>query len=151
MRPVMLFGFTSMLVLALPCGAAEEGAVPSQRQLREACSMSGSQADLNACLREKLGHSQHAVERAESALFAAFEQWDESAEQVRTGQGRARAARQSFIEYRERQCALATSVGGGAVGHALETRRLACIAELNYQRAQQLEALALELRARPSS
>ncbi|WP_165671375.1 lysozyme inhibitor LprI family protein [Metapseudomonas otitidis] len=151
MRPVMLFGFTSLLVLTLPCGAADEGLVPSQRQLREACSMSGSQAALNACLHEKLGDSQHAVERAESALFAAFERWDEDAEQVRTGQGRERAARQSFIEYRERQCALAASVGGGAIGHALEARRLACTAELNYQRAQQLEALAHELPARLSS
>jgi len=43
------------------------------------------------------------------------------------------------------QCALAAALGGGAIGNALEIRRLACEAELNAWRADQLQRALVDL------
>jgi len=67
-----------------------------------------------------------------------FFKWKEDKKYVDLAKMRFAASRKAFIEYRDKQCAFAASLGGGAIGHALETRRLACMTELNNRRAEQL-------------
>lgn len=42
-------------------------------------------------------------------------------------------------------CAFAASLGGGAIGSALEIKRLACVLELNLGRGEQLRTAASTL------
>ncbi|WP_100126254.1 lysozyme inhibitor LprI family protein [Snodgrassella alvi] len=44
-----------------------------------------------------------------------------------------------FIKYRDLQCDFAYSLGGGAIGNALNMLKYTRLAELNFQRAKQLD------------
>lgn len=44
-----------------------------------------------------------------------------------------------LIKYRDLQCDFAYSLGGGAIGNALNMLKYTCLAELNFQRAKQLD------------
>ena len=53
----------------------------------------------------------------------------------------------AFDKYLAAQCAFNRSLGGGAIGHALDMRMLACEVELNITRADELDQLASRIRA----
>jgi hypothetical protein len=101
-----------------------------------------SQAQLRACLVTKAQSSEHALQQAEGLLAAAIERWDEIPQHLRTARAQLRSAGQEFLRYRHAQCALNTALGGGAIGNALEMRRLRCQVELNSLRAEQLRRMA---------
>ncbi|ORF01093.1 hypothetical protein BGI05_03495 [Snodgrassella alvi] len=44
-----------------------------------------------------------------------------------------------FIKYRDLQGDFAYSLGGGAIGNALNMLKYTCLAELNFQRTKQLD------------
>ena len=44
-----------------------------------------------------------------------------------------------FIKYRDLQCDFAYSLGGGAIGNALNMLKYTYLAELNFQRTKQLD------------
>jgi uncharacterized protein YecT (DUF1311 family) len=111
--------------------------IPNERTLREACS-AYSEAGMRDCLAAKARESYNALVQVENQLRAALSRWDEDAKHIRLAQAKLAASDKAFIQYRDAQCAFAASLGGGAIGNALEMRRFACIAELNHRRAKLL-------------
>lgn len=101
-----------------------------------------SQADMRDCLEKKVRESSRTLAEAEARTRAAIGEWDEDRKFVVRAEARLRASGSDFARYRTGQCAFLTSLGGGAIGNALELRRLACVFAMNTQRAQALTRLA---------
>lgn len=127
-------------VLAFPAAAGEAASpdTPNERELREECSAAGSQVDMRDCLQEKVRESEKTLKDAQATALRTIAGWDEDAKYTRVTKERLAAAGQAFARYRKAECAFAASLGGGAIGAALELQRLACVAALNQQRAQDL-------------
>lgn len=123
--------------LAASAAPAQAAAVQGERALREECS-ANSQADMRGCLAGKADDSQKALKQAEDAALGTLAKWDEDAKYVNAAKAALGAANKAFARQREAQCAFAASLGGGGAGNAREMLRLACVAELNNRRAEQL-------------
>ena len=104
-----------------------------------------SQAGMRDCLEKKVGESAAALAKADGKTLAAIRQWDEDPKFAAQAEAKLRASASDFAKYRAAQCAFVTSLGGGAIGSALELRRLACVFAMNTQRLQELTRLAAEL------
>ena len=144
MRTITLIGFGLALSLPVLALAASMTTVPDERALREECS-AFSQAGMRDCLAKKAEESQKALRQAEEKVADALTQWDEDDKYIKQTKAKLAASNKSFVKYREEQCAFASSQGGGAVGNALEMRRLACVVELNSRRAVQLHDAVSDL------
>lgn len=121
-------------VLAL---AASTAPVVGERALREECS-AFSEAGMRDCLAKKAQESQKVLRHAEEKTASTLSRWDEDSKYVSQARTALAASKVAFVKYRAAQCSFASSLGGGAIGNALDMRRLACIAEFNYRRAEQL-------------
>ncbi|WP_237718339.1 lysozyme inhibitor LprI family protein [Cupriavidus sp. BIS7] len=119
------------------------GDILSERALRAECSYEIT--GVRECLQEKQRASEANLKHAEKQAGASLDKWDEDPRYVKAAKARLVASRKPFIEYREAQCAFASSLGGGAIGNALEEQRLACVAELNNTRAEQLREAVSDL------
>jgi len=97
------------------------------------------------CVEKRFQESEKALKQAEAEAFAALSRWDEDSKYAKLANRRLKAANTVFTRYRDSQCAFAASLGGGAIGSALETGRLACASELNDQRARQLKRAVADL------
>ena len=137
----------AVLVLMLPALAWPAACVSNEAALRDECS-AYSGAEMRECLERKVAASELAVNDAENKLKTALSRWDEDKKYTDIAKTRFAATSQEFIRNRRVQCAFAVALGGGAIGNALEIRRLACVAELNNQRARQVEAVATGLTER---
>jgi uncharacterized protein YecT (DUF1311 family) len=89
-------------------------------------------------LQTKLHESEVSLTSAEEKVKQALEKWDEDPEYINAAKAKLKSANEAFIKYREAQCQFAFSLGGGAIGNALDVRQFSCIAELNNRRAEQL-------------
>lgn len=139
---------TVMLVALLGIGASafaqeQPNELLTERELREACSFDA--AGVRECLATQVKESEATLKAAESAFANAVDHWDTDAKSAKQTRQKLSAAAAAFVKYRAAQCAWAASLGGGAIGHALEMRRLACVAELNLRRADSLQTAAREL------
>lgn len=134
------------LTVSLPAIAASNTRFPAQSEhtFREECS-AYSEAGMRDCLAAKVRESQHALKQAEERVSAALSKWDEDAKYINLAKTRFVASKKAFAKYREAQCAFAASLGGGAIGNALEMGQLACAAELNGRRAEQLRGAVSDL------
>ena len=131
------------LSLALPMFA--HGRAPdNEARIREECS-ANSQAGMRDCLEKRAIASQHALRDTEKKTAEAIAAWDEDKKFIGAAQARLTAATQAFERYREAQCALAASLGGGAVGNALALRRLSCVAAANEMQVEQLRQMGESL------
>lgn len=132
---------TVMLFLALPAQLSADTTsgrrVQDERAAREECS-AYSQAGMRECLAKKAHNSEGALRQVEEKTISALSEWDEDAKYIALSKEKLRAANAAFAHYREAQCAFAASLGGGAIGNALEIGRLACVVELNNRRVEQL-------------
>jgi len=99
-------------------------------------------------LEQKAKISERALTQAEEKLNAAFATWDVDAKYVTLSKSNFSDSTKIFSNYRKAQCELSASLGGAAIGTALQLRRLACIAELNNRRAAQLRGAAADLNKR---
>jgi uncharacterized protein YecT (DUF1311 family) len=134
--------FVTVFVLswsALPAASAQAVATQDERTIREQCS-GGSEADMHDCLVKKARESDKALKDAERTAANTLAKWDEDAKFIGQAQTKLRLSSKAFEHYREAQCAFAASIGGGAIGNALDMRRLACVTELNNRRTVQLQA-----------
>lgn len=145
MRFVKIIGLG--LVLILPAVSHSATCIGNERTLRDECG-AYSQAGMRECLERQVATSEQAIKEAEGTLKTALSRWDEDKKYVDLAQSRLAIASQVFKKNREAQCAFAAALGGGAVGNALDLKQLACMAELNYTRARQLESAAIELAGR---
>ncbi|SAK70437.1 hypothetical protein AWB80_03668 [Caballeronia pedi] len=130
--------------LAIICFSTTVLAAPTNRSLREECS-EFSQGEMRECLAKKADESQQALTRAENYAVGALTQWNEDDKYIRAAKANLAKSNKAFARYREAQCGFFRSLGGGAIGNALEIRRFACVAELNGNRAEQLHDAASEL------
>lgn len=133
-----------MLLSGLSCAAP---CMMDERMLREECS-ANSQAGIRECLERQVVASEQAIRDAEGNVKNALGRWDEDKKYADLARKRAVKAAQAFKRNREAQCEFAAALGGGAIGNALDIRKLACVAELNFNRAKQLEYAASNLTAR---
>lgn len=135
--------FPLMCALAAPAFASAASASDAQgeQSVLEECG-AYSQAGMRDCLAKKAHDSEAALKQAEDKAADRLAKWDEDTKHVAAAMKRFAASGKAFSQYRDMQCAFAASLGGGAIGNALELRRLACIAELNTMRAEQLSRAA---------
>ena len=115
---------TLLFLLARPLVAH----AATEAQILEQCS-GASQAGMRDCLEKRAIASQHALRDTEKKTAEAIAAWDEDKKFIGGAQARLTAATQAFERYREAQCALSASLGGGAVGNALALRRLSCASQ----------------------
>lgn len=125
-------------------GIASAQDASDARSLREECSAE-SQAGMRDCLAQRAQASEAKLNQAEAQARRQINQWDEDAKYQARAKALLDTARKSFAQYRGAHCAFSAALGGGAIGNALEIRRLACQAELNNQRAAQLVNAAAEI------
>lgn len=144
MRSVKLICFWLAAYLPLSAFAASTVPALSERALREECSVF-SEAGMRDCLAKKAENSQKALRQAEGKVAGTLPKWDEDMKYVSQAKAKLAASNKEFTKYRDTQCAFASSLGGGAIGNALDMRRLACIAELNNRRAEQLRDAVSDL------
>ena len=139
MRAITLSGFGLGLALGLPvlALAASMTTVPDERALREECS-AFSQAGMRDCLAEKAKESQKALRQAEEKVTGSLTKWDEDDKYIKQAKAKLAASNKKFAEYRDAQCGFSASLSGGGAGNSHEIGRLACVAELNNRRAEQL-------------
>ena len=104
-----------------------------------------SEAGMRECLAKKARESAAGLRRAEERAIAALSRWDEDARFINLAKEKLKASSKAYAHYRDAQCAFAASLGGGAIGNALELRRLSCLVGLNNGRTQQINADASEL------
>jgi len=117
--------------------AAATPPAPGERALREECS-AFSEAGMRDCLAKHADKSQKALRQAEEKVASTLSKWDEDNKYANEAKAKLAASNKDFARYRDAQCAFASSLGGGAIGNALDMRRLACVSELNDRRAEQL-------------
>jgi len=100
---------------------------------------------MRACLEGKSQESATALKQAENNAIDTLSKWDENAKYIFLAKQRLTASSRAYEQYREAQCAFASSTGGGAIGNALELRRLSCLIGLNMRRAEQLRTTMANL------
>ncbi len=132
--------------LGLPDFSNEVRAAELQSELTalEECG-AYSEAGMRECLAKKAHESAMILRGAEGQAIAALSKWDEDAKFINLAKEKLRVSNKAYEQYRDAQCAFAASLGGGAIGNALELRRLSCLVGLNNGRAKQLNADASEL------
>jgi len=123
--------------LALPAFAASAAPAFSERAFREECS-AFSQAGMHDCLAKKAEDSQKALRQAEEKVANTLLKWDEDAKYINQAKSKLTASNKDFAQHRDSQCEFLASLSGGGAGNAHEIGRLACIAELNSKRVEQL-------------
>ena len=144
MRAMKLIGVCLAAYLPVSALAASTAPVFGERALREECS-AFSQAGMRDCLAKKAESSQKALQQAEEKVASTLSKWDEDHKYVNQTKVKLAASNKDFAKYRDAQCAFASSLGGGAIGNAIDMRRLACISELNNRRAEQLRDAVSDL------
>jgi uncharacterized protein YecT (DUF1311 family) len=137
MRKMMLICFGLVFSTHAFAGTAADDSILSEYALREECS-AYSESGMRDCLATKARESQKTLEQAEKQVNIRLSRWDQEAQYIKLAKAKLVASGRAFSKYREEQCAFAASLGGSAIGNALEIRRLACAAELNNRRAKQL-------------
>ncbi|WP_338768621.1 lysozyme inhibitor LprI family protein [Massilia sp. METH4] len=124
--------------------SADQQNIAPVEEILDTCSYS-SQAGMRDCLEDSVRDSSTAVNAAEKKFAATMSRWDERQKYIAAAHMQFNISKRAFLKYRDEQCALAAALGGGAIGNALELRRLACIYELNRERSNQLTRFSSSL------
>ena len=143
MRLKNFFIAATAVILSNAYGANQNHPDPVEDVL-EKCAYE-SQAGMRDCLARSVSESSRVLISAEKKLVSALKQWDEQPKFVSKARDRLISSDDAYLKYRDAQCAFASALGGGAIGNALELRRLACIFGLNTERAAHLTRLASSL------
>ncbi|KVC65782.1 hypothetical protein WI72_33450 [Burkholderia ubonensis] len=144
MHAIRRIGSGLMLSLPLLSIAAPGNVVKSEKDLYEECG-AYSQAGMRGCLVNKADESWASLKKAEMDVIAIIKKWDEDNKYIRASQAMLAASNKEFMKYREVQCEFSASLSGGGAGNAYEMGRLACIAELNTRRVEQLRNAVSDL------
>ena len=123
-------------LFAIDVSRAADNVIANERELREECSY--DLVGMRECLIEKQIASEVNLTLANKKVYKTLTQWDEDQNYIKAAKVKLAAAEKAFIVYRNAQCQFAASLGGGAIGNALDTMRFACVADLNNKRAEQL-------------
>ena len=139
MRAMSLVALPCMFLLSELVHAAPDIVVhvQTEREMYEECS-AFSQAGMRDCLATKAKSSRKALQQAEANAAKTLSQWDEDSKYANQAKAKLAESNRAFSKYRETQCRFSASLSGGGAGNAHEIGRLACEAELNHRRAEQL-------------
>lgn len=108
------------------------------------CAKVASHVEQRECLRRAAAASDEVLANAERRLSAKLGSADQDALPKRTAITAAQADAKEFIRYASKHCESFAALAFG--GNSQSDRRLACRAELNHSRAQQLAAMAEAVR-----
>jgi uncharacterized protein YecT (DUF1311 family) len=144
MRAIKLISLQFILLSPMLAYAVSNIAVQTEREMYEECS-AFSQAGMRDCLAKKAEASQKALRQAEDRVANTISKWDEDKKYVNQAKAKLAASNKEFEKYREAQCGFSASLSGGGAGDAHEMGRLACVAELNNRRAEQLRDVVSDL------
>ncbi|QFZ83297.1 DUF1311 domain-containing protein [Variovorax paradoxus] len=134
------------VALSTVTSAASSRGLMNEGEIRLECGNEFfSMAAVRTCLDKKQAQSEVVLKRAEAQARKAIARWDEDDKYIDLAKTRLAVSSRAFAKYRTEHCAFAASMGGGAIGNALEMGRAACGAELNQRRAEQLRLLVSEL------
>lgn len=138
-----------LLLAGLPASAFAASTVPvsGERALRDECS-AYSEAGMRDCLARKADDSQKLLRQADRKVADIISTWDVDSQYVNQTRERLAASSREFSGYRDAQCHFMASLSASGIGNAHELRRLACIAELNDKRAEQLRDAVSDLRVK---
>ena len=137
---IKLFFMIFLFVTAHSVSA--EGAIQFEYDIRKNCSeQKFSQAEMQQCVRKSATDSEVLLGQIEKQVLAKIQMWNEDKRYVISAKQKFEIAEKNFLNYRRDYCKWAASLGGGAIGTALEVRRNACIAELNNIHVQQLRTM----------
>lgn len=150
----MCIPFRLLLVGTLGLGALPHKVRAAELQIEHASLQqcgAYSQAEMRACLKKASDESNERLRHAEKQAFSALAGWDEDAKFVDLAKKKLQASSKAHQQYRDAQCAFVSALAGGAIGHAVELRRISCIIKLNVERTQQLktESATLPLKLMP--
>lgn len=143
MRPIVLFLLSVATTLLPLIVMATNTPIQSERELRDECSYEIT--GMKECLQKKLESSAIALKHAEDKVRHFLVKWDEDRQYIALSEAKFTASGKAFVNYRDAQCAFTASLGGSAIGNALEAGRLACMTELNNLRAKQLHNAVSDL------
>jgi hypothetical protein len=101
-----------------------------------------SQAEMRPCLQEEVRKSFAALGRSNLNMTQALSAWDETSRYRNAAIAALRRSETAFSAYRKSLCAFDASLGGGAIGTALESRSMRCVIQLNLERSSWLDAKA---------
>jgi uncharacterized protein YecT (DUF1311 family) len=141
---------SNLIVLACALGlphffnGVRAAELQSERAALEQCG-AYSEAGMRECLAKKSRESAVALTRAEERAIVALSKWDEDEKFINLAKEKLRASSKAYEQYRDAQCAFSASLGGGAIGNALELRRLSCLIGLNNGRTKQINTDLSEL------
>lgn len=136
--PITIAAFLPLISIA-----TQNISIRSERELRNECSYEIS--GVRECLQRKQEASAVELKRVEEKVRGVLAKWDENSKYMSLAKTKLATSTKAFIRYRDGHCAFAASLGGGAIGNALDMRRLACEAELNNRRAEQLRDVVSDL------
>lgn len=130
-----IFSFAiSIGAVALPAAAEDVG-------IADLCT-EFSQAEMRTCLQEEVRKSTAALGRGTLQMMQALNAWDETQRYRAAALTALRRSETAFVAYRKSHCVFDASLGGGAIGAALDSRSMRCIIQLNLERAGWLDAKA---------
>lgn len=138
MRAMMFIGLGLVACLLLLAFEARTNPILDQRTLLDECS-AFSQAGMRDCLSKKAQASHKILRQVEEKAASILSNWDDDNKYVNQAKAKLAASNKEFAKYRDIQCEFLASLSGGGAGNAHETGRLACIAELNSRRAEELD------------
>lgn len=135
--------YVAFFLLVISVGCAADVAIQSERELREECSF--ELGGMRECLEKKQTASEMTLKKSQTDVYQVLEKWDEDEKYIKIAQQNFSAGEGEFIAYREKYCQFSASLGGGAIGNALDIQRIACITELNNHHAKQLRDAIADL------
>jgi uncharacterized protein YecT (DUF1311 family) len=126
------------LIACGPCvQLSASAASQTGRELVDEC-YAYSESGARECLTKNFQKTSGALKAAEDKAMAVLSTWDEEPKYITAAKEKLKASNAAFKQYREAQCAFSYSLGGGAIGNALNMRRLACQIEQNSKRIAEL-------------
>lgn len=87
---------------------------------------------------KKAADSEQNLNRAEQQTLEAIQKWDEDPQYIELSESTFSQSNALFSDYKTAQCSFSASLAGGAAGNSHDNPRLACIAKINDERAEQL-------------
>ena len=142
-RAVLTAVLSAALFPGAPAAAEQDDIPQTESELRYYCSTHPE--GMRACMDAAAQASAVELAQAQDAMQTAIRGWSEDPPYRVAARNRLAASQARFVHYRTAQCSFAAAMGGGAIGNALDIRRLACEAELNSTRARQLHQFARDM------
>lgn len=123
-------------VYAVVFGSASAAHAEDRFNLLSSCANGRPHIEQRACLQQKFIESRAALERAQQDFIEYLRTVDQEAQPKQVALAASRSDAKAFANYSQAHCSAFAALAYG--GNSQQDRRLACQAELNSVRAQQL-------------